>query len=444
MDNSEQAEQVKKEMLLLAKRYYELKFCNKPFVPGVSKVDPSGKLFDERELQNGIEAVLDGWWTEGRFAKEFERKFGDYLGAKHVMLTNSGSSASLLAMFSLTSPELGIRGIKPGDEVIGVAAAFPTTVSPIVQAGCVPVFVDIDPLETGRYNIDASKLESAVSDKTRAIFIAHTLGNPFDVDKVREVADKYNLWVIEDSCDALGSKYKGRKTGNLGDIATFSFYPAHHITMGEGGAVVTNNDGLKKIINSFRNWGRHCWCEPGKDDSCGKRYNWQIGKMPKGYDHKNTYNHLGFNLKSTDMQAAIGLAQLEKLDDFTAKRKDNFDYLKTNLAAYEDSLILPSALPEAEPSWFGFLLSVRDNAGFTREELVDYLTQRKVNSRALFAGNLTRHPCLEGVNYRISGDLENSDRSMDSTFWIGVQPNMTPEMREYTVKQFDEFFARKK
>lgn len=436
----EETERIKKEIMQKVEEFYKLRFANSIFEPGKTTVHNSGKMFDSRELVNGVEAVLDGWWTEGRFSQEFARKLSEYTGINYFILTNSGSSANLLALACLASQELEERRLKKGDEVITIASAFPTTIAPIVQIGCVPVFVDIENIESGQYNIDVEMLEKARSDKTKAIIIAHTLGNPFNLDKIVEFTRKYNLWLVEDCCDALGSRYRNKHVGSFGDVASFSFYPAHHITTGEGGAVATSNPVLKKIINSLRNWGRDCWCDTGKDNTCGRRFSMQFGELPFGYDHKNVYTRLGYNLKSTDLQASIGLAQFEKLEEFVKKRKENFEFLHKRLEKYSNKIILPESLQEASPSWFGFLISVRENAGFTRQQLIDFLQSRKVELRALFAGNITKHPCLKNVDYRIVGSLENTDSTMNNSFWIGVQPNITEEKREYLVSVFDEFF----
>jgi len=436
-------EKIKKDIMQKVEEYYRIKFSNKEFYPGKSKIDPSGKLFDSQELKYGVEAILDGWWTEGKFAKEFERKFSDFLDVKSVTLTNSGSSANLLAFQSLTSPKLKEKKISQGDEIITTAVNFPTTVSPIIQSGSVPVFVDIEDINSGQYNIDVSKIENAITERTKAIFLAHTIGNPFNLEKIIEIKEKNDLWLIEDCCDAVGSKYKNKNVGTFGDLSTFSFYPAHHITMGEGGAVAINNSKLKKIVKSIKNWGRDCWCSPGEDDTCKKRFGKQIGELPKGYDHKNTYSHLGFNLKSTEMQAAIGLAQLEKIEIFMKRRKENFNYLYENLEKYEDKIILPQHLPESMPSWFGFLASVRKDAGFTKQEMENYLTKNNVLTRALFCGNITKQPCLKNNKYKIAGSLKNTDYVMNNTFWIGVQPNISEKKREYVIKTIDNFFKNK-
>lgn len=409
-----------------------------PFVPGKTAVPPSGKLLGAEELQMMVEASLDGWLTTGRFNDEFEERLAKFLGVKYLITVNSGSSANLVAFSALTSPKLGDRAIKAGDEVIGVAAGFPTTVNPILQFGAVPVFVDV---ELGTYNIDVTKLEAAISPKTKAIMLAHTLGNPYNLDAITAICKKHNLWLVEDCCDALGSTYNGKLVGSFGDIGTVSFYPAHHITMGEGGAVFTNNEELKKIAESFRDWGRDCYCPPGKDNTCGKRFCWKLGTLPEGYDHKYTYGHLGYNLKITDMQAACGLAQLEKAPAFIQARKDNFKFLKERLASCEEFLILPEATVNSVPSWFGFPITLKDNAPVSRVELLQYLDENKVGTRLLFAGNLTRQPYMVGRNYRVSGELINTDIVMNSTFWIGVQPALTQEMLDYVATKIETYLG---
>ena len=410
------------------------------FIPGDSYIPYAGRVYDEKEIISLVDSALDFWLTSGRFVQQFETEFAEFLGVKHCLLTNSGSSANLLAVSALTSPKLGEKRLKPGDEVITVAAAFPTTINPIIQNNLIPVFVDVD---IGTYNIQADKIEEAISDKTRAIFIAHTLGNPFNLKKVIEIAEKYDLWIIEDNCDALGSKYNGQYTGTFGHIATFSFYPAHHMTMGEGGALVTNDNQLKRLIESFRDWGRDCWCEPGYDNSCGKRFGWQLGELPFGYDHKYIYSHIGYNLKLTDMQAAVGVEQLKKLPSFIEARKHNFRMLYDGLKKYDNYFILPEIEAEAEPSWFGFLMTVREDAGFTKDDIVKYLEDNKIATRMLFAGNITKHPCFEGVEYRVCGILVNTDRVMNDTFWIGVYPNITTEMVNYILRIFKLFIQTK-
>ena len=430
-------EEIRNEIFRKVKELYLLRENeNKDFVPGESYIPYAGRVYDEKEIISLVDSALDFWLTTGRYANQFETEFAKFLGIKHCLLTNSGSSANLLAVSALTSQKLGKKRLKPGDEVITVAAAFPTTVNPIIQNNLIPVFVDVN---LGTYNIQADKIEDAISDKTKAIFIAHTLGNPFDLNKVMEIAEKYDLWVIEDNCDALGSKYNGQYTGTFGHIATFSFYPPHHITMGEGGALVTNDTQLKRLIESFRDWGRDCWCEPGCDNSCGKRFGWQLGELPLGYDHKYIYSHIGYNLKLTDMQAAIGVEQLKKLPSFIEARKRNFRMLYDGLKKYNDYFILPEIEGEAEPSWFGFLLMVREGAGFTKDNIVKYLEDHKIATRMLFAGNIIKHPCFEGVEYRVCGNLVNTDSVMNDMFWIGVYPGLTDEMIEYTLMRFDEF-----
>lgn len=408
----------------------------------LNKISASGKIVDENDLYNLIDASLDMWLTAGRFTEEFESTFPKILGRKYCVLVNSGSSANLLAISALTSYKLGESRLRPGDEVITVAAGFPTTIAPIIQNKLVPVFVDV---ELGTYNIDVGQLEKAISNKTKAIFIAHTLGNPFNVSKVLEITKKYNLWLIEDNCDALGSKYSGKYTGTFGDISTFSFYPAHHITMGEGGAILTDDPELYKIILSFRDWGRDCWCPPGRDNTCGRRFSWKLGDLPFGYDHKYIYSHLGYNLKATDFQAAIGLSQLKKLPDFIKKRKENFNLLyegfkKEGLDKY---FILPIWLSESEPSWFGFPLTIKDEAEFNREDLIKYLEKNNIGTRLLFAGNIIKQPAFTNsdIEYKIIGDLKNTDKIMRDTFWIGVWPGIKNEDIEYMIKQFNLFIG---
>jgi len=411
-----------------ARSYSAIAHRPMPFLPGKTPVPPSGKVIGARELELLVEASLDGWLTTGRFNDAFERKLGEYLGRRFVRTTNSGSSANLLAMTALTSHLLGERALKPGDEVITVAAGFPTTVNPTLQNGLVPVLVDVS-LPT--YNIAAELIEAAVSTRTRAIMLAHTLGNPFDLDAVMAVARRHDLWVIEDCCDALGATYRDRKVGTFGHIGTLSFYPAHHITMGEGGAVFTDDNDLRRAIESIRDWGRDCYCAPGKDNTCGKRFKWQLGHMPPGYDHKYTYSHLGYNLKITDMQAALGVAQLDRLDGFIEARKRNFQHLSQRLATLADRLVLPEATPHSDPSWFGFPMTLRPEFRQTREHVTGILDRRKIGTRLLFAGNLTRQPYFSGRPHRVSGTLENTDIVMSRTFWIGVYPGLTAEMLDY-------------
>jgi len=435
------SDEIKKEICLLVENYYDVTFKNKELRLGKDLIQPSGKKFDAEEFKLLVEASLDGWWTEGRFTKKFERKMGEFVPVKHVLTTNSGSSANLLALSALTSPKLGERRIRPGDEVIGVAACFPTTVNPIIQVGCIPVLLDIDK-ET--YNVNVELLEKAVGPKTKAIFIAHTLGNPYNLPRVVDIARRYNLWLIEDCCDALGSRYGNQMVGTFGDLATFSFYPAHQITMGEGGAVITNDNLLAQEIRSFRDWGRDCWCPPGCQNTCGKRFQWQLGQLPSGYDHKYIYSNLGYNLKLTDMQAALGLAQLEKLPSFIEKRKENFSLLWQGLSKFQHYLQLPRATEHADPCWFGFLLSLTKNCLFSREKLTQYLNERGVGTRLLFSGNITKQPYFESVTYRVVGTLENSDYAMNNTFWIGVHPSITKEHISYMVHCFEEFFRNER
>ena len=429
---------LRQQIAQLVDEYAAIALAPQPFLPGASVVPPSGKVIGAQELKNMVEASLDGWLTTGRFNAEFEKKLAAFIGIKHLITVNSGSSANLVAFNTLTSPKLGDRAIKPGDEVIGVAAGFPTTVNPILQFGAVPVFVDVDRLT---HNIDASKIEAAISPKTKAIMLAHSLGNPFNLDVVTALCKKYNLWLVEDCCDALGTTYRGQMVGTFGDIATLSFYPAHHITMGEGGAVFTNNDELKMIAESFRDWGRDCYCQPGKDNTCNKRFCQELGDLPYGYDHKYTYSHLGYNLKISDMQAACGLAQLEKAAQFIQARKDNFAFLKARLKDCEEFLNLPEATEHSDPSWFGFPITLKENCPVSRLELLTYLDENKVGTRLLFAGNLTRQPYMIGANYRISGDLSNTDNVMNNTFWIGVQPALTKEMLEFAVSKIESYLG---
>ena len=433
---STRASELRDQILDLAEEFFQEQFPNRAFVAGESVVPVSGKVLNGSDLRNLVDAALDCWLTTGRFAKEFERRFARYFGVRGCSLVNSGSSANLVAFSALTSPKLGDRRLKPGDEVITLAAGFPTTINPIIQNQCVPVFVDIS-LPT--YQLDATQLEGALSERTRAIMFAHTLGNVCDLDAVVSFAKKHDLWFVEDSCDALGSTYNGRTVGTFGDLATVSFYPAHHITMGEGGAVVTDSALLKTLVESFRDWGRDCWCEPGKDNTCGKRFQWQLGELPYGYDHKYTYSHVGYNLKLTDMQAALGLSQLERLPDFIAARKKNFQYLRKRLQAFEDVLILPESYPEADPSWFGFPLGVREDAPFTRNAFIEALESRKIGTRLLFGGNLVRQPAYQGVTYRVAGELKVTDYVMRNVFWIGVYPGLTEPMLDYIVDAFCAF-----
>jgi CDP-6-deoxy-D-xylo-4-hexulose-3-dehydrase len=433
-------EKIRKQIADLVTQFSLIEFQSRPFIAGETVIPPSGKLIGEQEIQNMVSASLDGWLTAGRFNAEFEKKLAEFLGVKHAITVNSGSSANLVAFSALTSPKLGERAIKQGDEVIGVAAGFPTTVNPIIQFGAIPVFVDVDKIT---HNIDSSKIEAAISPKTKAIMLAHSLGNPFNLDVVTALCKKYNLWLVEDCCDALGTLYNGKMVGTFGDIATLSFYPAHHITMGEGGAVFTNNDELKLIAESFRDWGRDCYCPPGKDNTCGKRFCWKLGNLPEGYDHKYTYSHLGYNLKITDMQAACALAQLEKAHEFIKARKSNFKYLKDRLKSCEEFLQLPEATEGADPSWFGFPITLKESCPVSRLDLLTYLDQHKIGTRLLFAGNLTRQPYMIGGNYRISGELINTEIVMNNTFWIGVQPALNREELQFVVDKIESFLGVK-
>src|ERR1035437_5687263 len=433
---SQKSDQLRKQVLELVAKYHAETFAPKPFVAGETPVPVSGRVFDATELQYLVDASLDFWLTTGRFAEQFEREFARFLGVRYAILVNSGSSANLLALSCLTSPKLGDRRLKPGDEVITVAAGFPTTVNPIIQNGLVPVFIDIT---IPAYNVDVTQLDAALSERTRAIMLAHTLGNPFDVDAVVAFAKKHDLWLIEDCCDAIGSEYKGRKAGTFGDLATASFYPAHHITMGEGGCVMTNSPQLKTLVESFRDWGRDCWCDPGKDNTCGKRFEWQLGDLPCGYDHKYTYSHIGYNLKATDMQAAVGLAQLDKLKGFIEARRLNFQYLYERLKPFEDVLLLPEKTYNSEPSWFGFPLAVRDGAPFRRHALIEHLDSRRVGTRLLFGGNLIRQPAYQETRCRVVGNLARTDFVMRNVFWIGLYPGLSEEMLDYMVFGVREF-----
>lgn len=430
-------EQLREEIIQLVAEYAAA--AQPPaFQPGSTVIPPAGKVVGAPEMQLMVHASLDAWLTTGRFNDQFEQKLAKFIGVKHLITVNSGSSANLVAFNTLTSPKLGERAIKPGDEVIGVAAGFPTTVNPILQFGAVPVFVDV---ELGTYNIDVTKLEAAIGPKTKAIMLAHTLGNPFNLDVITALCKKYNLWLVEDCCDALGSTYKGQMVGTFGDIGTMSFYPAHHITMGEGGAVFTNNYELKMIAESFRDWGRDCYCAPGKDNTCGKRFCQKLGTLPEGYDHKYTYSHLGYNLKITDMQAACGLAQIDRAPGFIQARKDNFAYLTERLQSCAEFLILPQATENSDPSWFGFPVTLKPEANASRVDLLTYLDQHKIGTRLLFAGNLTRQPYMIDRTYRVSGDLTNTDRVMNDTFWIGVFPGLSREMLDFAATKLEQFFG---
>ena len=429
---------LRNEISRLVAEYAKLEFSEKVFIPGETPIPPSGKKIGVKELQNMVDASLDGWLTTGRFNDAFEKKLAEFIGVNHLITVNSGSSANLVAFSTLTSPRLGERAIKKGDEVIGVAAGFPTTVNPIVQFGAVPVFVDV---EMSTHNINADLIEDAISPKTKAIMLAHTLGNPFNLRKVKELCDKYNLWLVEDCCDALGATFDGQMVGTWGDIATLSFYPAHHMTMGEGGAVFMNDPLLKLIAESFRDWGRDCYCAPGKDDTCGKRFDQQFGNLPDGYDHKYVYSHLGYNLKITDMQAACGLAQLESLEYFIAKRRENFNYFSARLSSLGDFIELATPTEGSNPSWFGFPITLKESSGVRRVDLTKFLDQFKIGSRLLFAGNLINQPYFNEIKYRVSGDLKNTDRTMRQTLWLGVQPTVSKEHYNFIAEKLEEFFG---
>lgn len=433
---SSDADQLRARIAELVADYAKTAFPTKPFVPGETPVLYSGRVFDEAELVSLMHSTLDFWLTAGRFADEFSKRFAAYFGRRYCILTNSGSSANLLAFAALTSPKLGERRVRPGDEVITVAASFPTTVNPIIQHGAVPVFVDVD---IPTYNVNLEALRSAITPRTKAIMIAHTLGNPFDVGHIARLCKEQGLWLVEDCCDAVGATYDGKLVGTFGDVATVSHYPAHHVTMGEGGSVLTSNSLLKVIIESFRDWGRDCWCDPGKENTCGKRFEWQLGNLPCGYDHKYTYSHIGYNLKLTDMQAAIGVAQLGKLESFIAARRANWQFLRDGLAELSDVLILPEKTPNSEPSWFGFMLTVREDASFERDELVQHLESKKIATRMLFCGNIVRQPAYDNIPMRVVGELTNTDTILKRTFLIGVYPGLSSEMLTYVIGEIHRF-----
>jgi CDP-6-deoxy-D-xylo-4-hexulose-3-dehydrase len=428
--------ELREEIIKLTREYYEVAFPEKTFLGGISQVPVSGKVFDAEEMANLVDASLDFWLTTGRYAEVFEKRFAKVMGVRHALLCNSGSSANLLALTALTSPKLGKRKLVEGDEVITVAAGFPTTVNPIYQNRLTPVFVDA---ELGTYDANMDQVREAVGPKTRAIMMAHTLGNPFDLGAVMEIAEEHDLWVVEDTCDAVGATYDGKPVGSFGHIATTSFYPAHHITMGEGGCVLTHKKPMRKIIESFRDWGRDCWCVPGVENTCNRRFDWQLGDLPYGYDHKYTYSHIGYNLKMTDMQAAVGVAQLDKLPAFIARRRVNWQRLRDGLAHLEAHFVLPVPTPRSEPSWFGFPLTVRDGAPFTRFEIVAHLEEHRIATRLLFGGNLLRQPAYSGLPRRVIGDLATADVIANDTFWIGVFPGLTDEMLDYMIEVIDEF-----
>jgi CDP-4-dehydro-6-deoxyglucose reductase, E1 len=433
---TERASQLRRQILDLTAQYIAETSGSRQFVPGVTPIPVSGKVIDGGDVSAVVDSALDAWFTTGRFAEIFERNLAGFVGIRCASLVNSGSSANLLALSALTSPKLGDRRLLPGDEVITVAAGFPTTVNPILQNRLVPVFLDVS---IPTYEIDVTQLEGARSERTKAVFLAHTLGNTFDLDAVCAFTRKHNLWLIEDCCDALGSTYKGRNVGTFGDLATVSFYPAHHITTGEGGAVLTDKPSLQTLIESFRDWGRDCWCEPGRDNTCGKRFEWQLGSLPCGYDHKYIYSHIGYNLKATDMQAALGASQIKKLPEFIAHRKRNFQSLRKALAGVEDSLVLPEPTAHSDPSWFGFPIGVREDASFRREDLIRTLETRKIGTRLLFGGNLLRQPAYQECVYRVPGHLRTTDFVMNSVFWIGVYPGLTPAMLDFVAATIIEF-----
>lgn len=425
---NENSEHLRAQILELVAAYSAEAFPQKVFVPGETHVPVAGRVFDAVDVQSLIDSGLDFWLTEGRFAKQFEIEFARFFKMRHAILVNSGSSANLLALTCLTSPLLAERRLQPGDEVITVATGFPTTVNPIFQNGLVPVFVDVN---IPTYNIDTTQLKTALSEKTRAVMIAHTLGNPFDLEAVTAFCKENNLWLVEDCCDAVGATYNNQPVGRFGDVATVSFYPAHHITMGEGGALLTDKPKLKKIIESFRDWGRDCWCDPGKDNTCGKRFDWQLGDLPHGYDHKYTYSHIGYNLKATDMQAAVGVSQMKKLPAFIQQRRANFNYLTERLSDLQNFFILPKATPNSDPSWFGFPIYVRPEAPFTRDQAVRWLETHNIGTRLLFGGNLLRQPAYRAKTYRVIGDLSRADEITRRVFWIGVYPGLTQPMLDY-------------
>jgi CDP-6-deoxy-D-xylo-4-hexulose-3-dehydrase len=435
---NQRADELRQQILALTKEFHAEQSAEKTFFAGTNPVPVSGKVIDGEDVSAVVDAALDGWFTTGRWAKEFERKLARFVGVRSASLVNSGSSANLVALSALTSSKLGEKRLKPGDEVITVAAGFPTTVNPIFQNRLVPVFIDVT---VPGYEVDVTMLEAARSERTRAVMIAHTLGNVFDLDSVMAFCKQHDLWLIEDCCDALGSTWRGKNVGTFGDVATISFYPAHHITMGEGGAVLTNKPALQLLIESFRDWGRDCWCEPGVDNTCGKRFDWQLGTLPCGYDHKYTYSHVGYNLKATDMQAALGVRQMDKLEEFIHKRKSNFAHLKKGFEPLENWLILPEATPGADPSWFGFPVGVKEGAPFTRDQLTRALEAKRIGTRNIFAGNLVRQPAYEGLEYRVVGGLKSTDFVMNNVFWLGVYPGLTTEMLDFVVATATEFVA---
>jgi CDP-6-deoxy-D-xylo-4-hexulose-3-dehydrase len=440
MAQKSRADQLRAQILDLVTEYHKEAFPEKPFLGGISTIPVSGKVFDNHELELLVDSSLDFWLTTGRYAEKFEKSFAKKMEMKHAMLCNSGSSANLLAVTALTSSRLGKRALKDGDEVITAAAGFPTTVNPILQNRLVPVFVDI---ELGTYDSSVEKIEAAIGPKTKAIVMAHTLGNPFDIQGVMELAEKHNLFVVEDTCDAVGAKFNGKAVGSFGDLSTASFYPAHHITMGEGGCVMVKKASMKKIVESLRDWGRDCWCPPGQDDTCGRRFDWQLGELPYGYDHKYVYSHIGYNLKMTDMQAAVGVAQLEKLDGFIDARNANWKRLYKGLKSVEEFLLLPKATKGSEPSWFGFPITVKENAPFSRFDLVQHIESRRIGTRQLFGGNLLKQPAYVGLPIKVVGSLKNADIVTDSTFWIGVYPGLTNEIVDFMSGTICEFIEER-
>ncbi len=438
MEKKKRLDDLRKNILEQVKEFAALQTEKEPFIPEETPVRYAGRVYDAAEMVNLVDSSLDFWLTASRYAEDFENDLAEYFDVSDTILVNSGSSANLVALSTLTSPKLGDKRLKPGDEVITVAAGFPATVNPILQNQLIPVFVDV---EIGNYNAIPEKIEEAISPKTKAIMLAHTMGNPFCLDIVMELVEKHDLWLIEDNCDALGSEYDGKLTGTFGHLATCSFYPAHHITMGEGGAIITDDEDLARIARSFRDWGRDCYCTGGESNTCGKRFSQQFGTLPHGYDHKYVYSHIGYNLKVTEMQAAIGCAQLEKLPDFIAKRKENFDKIMDFLKPYEDKLILPKATPKSDPSWFDFLITVRDDAGFLRNELTGFLEENLIETRNLFCGNLLRQPAYQDIPHKVIGNLSNTDKIMNQTFFIGVYPGIDDKQLEYISNKFKEFFA---
>ncbi len=435
-----QHQKLREEIIQKTIEYYEAKFSDNTFKAGKTRVNYAGRHFDEQEIVNAVEASLDFWLTEGRFSEEFSEKIADFLDIEHVLLTNSGSSANLLAFSALTSDKLGDKKLSPGDEVISVAAGFPATVTPIIQYGLIPVFIDV---QIPTYNIDVAMLRKAITPKTKCIFLAHTLGNPFDIDAIMEIANEYDLWVIEDNCDAFGSSYNKKKTGTYAHLSTISFYPAHHITTGEGGAICTNDPQLAQLVRAFRDWGRDCYCAGGENNTCGKRFTQKFGDLPIGFDHKYVYSEIGYNLKMTDIQAAIGSAQMDKLDDFCSKRKENFNEWIKIFSKYPDYFILPEATPKSDPAWFAFIVTVQEECPFSRDELTTYLNKNLIETRNLFAGNMTKQPGFMNKDWRIADNLNNTDYIMNNTFFLGTYPGLTKEMLAYSEKVIDDFISTK-